>query len=86
VPSETHAILSRARSLGWELVGVTSNDEGTRDRLFRKRLVSVGRQGVGKAAAAAGVVGFAYFESGPDLDLDGDVDGGLLDDIENLFG
>lgn len=40
------------------------------------------------AAAAAGGVGFAgfYYESGPDLDADGDVDGGLFDNIQNVFG
>jgi hypothetical protein len=26
------------------------------------------------------------YESGPDLDADGDVDGGLFDNIQNVFG
>lgn len=39
------------------------------------------------AASAAAGGGFAafYYESGPDADADGDVDGGLFDSIENLF-
>jgi hypothetical protein len=43
---------------------------------------------VGRAAAPAGGMTFSgfYYESGSDLDADGDVDGGLIDDIQNLFG
>ncbi len=42
-----------------------------------------------KAAAAGAGGGFflaGYYESGPDLDMDGDVDGGLLDSLGDLFG
>jgi hypothetical protein len=46
--------------------------------------------GAARAAAPAAAGGFAvagfYAESGPDLDGDGDVDGGLFDKLDQLFG
>ena len=38
------------------------------------------------AAPVGGFVAFGYAEEGPDLDADGDVDNGLLDGLEDLFG
>jgi hypothetical protein len=89
--------LNKAGSLGWELVGAIPGATG--HVLYMKRdvwLASEGTSGrlaasafpVGRAAAPAGGMTFSgfYYESGSDLDADGDVDGGLIDDIQNLFG
>ena len=48
-----------------------------------------GAAGAAKAGAAGAGGGFfaaGYYESGPDLDADGDVDGGLLNSLQDLFG
>ena len=76
--------------MGWELVGVTPSIAVTgepSERLFFKRLVGIARgsQAGAAAAGATGAFGLVYFESGPDADLDGDVDGGLLDNLGDLF-
>lgn len=97
---ETAEHLNKAGSLGWELVSALSaSDE--QHVLYMKRdawlatdkssgrlvanAVPVAATG---AAAAAGGMAFAgfYHESGPDFDGDGVVDGGLFDNIGNLFG
>jgi hypothetical protein len=46
------------------------------------------RRGAGarpNPAAAGGFFAFGYYESGPDLDADGDVDGGLADTVGGFF-
>ena len=96
---ETAEYLNKAGSLGWELVSaLPSSDE--RHALYMKRdawlatdsasgrLVANAAPTHIAGAAATGGLAFAgfYYESGPDLDTDGDVDGGLFDNIQNLFG
>jgi hypothetical protein len=92
--------LGEAGTLGWELVSVTPLPDD-RARFYLKREVWVQREADGgvraaapalgrgaAAAAAAGGGGFfvaGYAESGLDLDADGDVDGGLMDSINELF-
>jgi hypothetical protein len=39
----------------------------------------------GETPAGGSFFGVAYFESGPDMDGDGDVDGGLFDTLGDLF-
>jgi len=93
--------LNEAGSLGWELVAALPTAEGgTRAYLKREVWTSVSDDGSATAfaprltsspgaAAAGGGGGFfaaGYLESGPDLDGDGDVDGGLFDSLGDLFG
>ena len=91
--------LNKAGSLGWELVTALPSADGC-DTLYLKRdawLASEESSGKLTAsaiplrtagAAAGGGMAFAgiYYESGLDMDADGDVDGGLFDNLENLFG
>jgi hypothetical protein len=44
------------------------------------------RHGAAPSSAGAIVVGGVIVETGPDLDHDGDVDGGIIDSLRDLFG
>ena len=95
VGEETTTDLNRVGSLGWELINVIVVDNKQRFYFKREVWTEVDDSGKAKAtaprlasAAAAGGGGFfaaGYYESGLDLDADGDVDGGLFDTIQGLF-
>lgn len=93
--------LNQAGILGWELVSVVPNRSGEHIAYFRREVYATkdktsgkvvplsaeALRAAGRAAPIAGgaaVAGF-YYESGPDLDQDGDVDGGLFDTLGELF-
>jgi hypothetical protein len=94
--------LNQAGALGWELVSAIGNPDGRHTMYFRRPVVAArdetGRfqpvsasvvSPIGRIAqSGGGGAAFAafYYESGADLDADGDVDGGLFDSIQNLFG
>ena len=95
-PGDARARLNELGSLGWELVAVVPGAGDAHAHYLRREVLVVededgnllarlpGRAGV--PAAAGGLAAGFYYESGPDLDADGDVDGGLFDRLDELFG
>ena len=94
--------LNQAGALGWDLASAIGNPDGSHTLYFRRPVVAMrdddgqlrslpasALSPIGRISqTAGGGGGFAafYYESGSDFDADGDVDGGLFDSIQNLFG